>query len=110
MALLKLDNMESGSWKRPISFELDHNEILVLLGRNGSGKTTLLNTIAGLIPVNRGNIFFKDTDITKMNEIKRTELGIRIALEGRQIFPRLSVKKNLLLGGYIQNKNGMTYG
>ena len=109
MTLLKLSKMESGSWRRPISLQVEEKEIVLLLGRNGAGKTTLLNTIAGLVPLNSGRIDLNGIDVTHFDEIGRSNHGIRIALEGRQIFPRLSVRKNLLLGAYNNHKKKESY-
>jgi branched-chain amino acid transport system ATP-binding protein len=100
MTLLCLVAMGSGSWNRPVSVQADVGEVVLLLGRNGAGKTTLLNTIAGLLPVRSGRIEVGKHDVTNLNEHGRNRLGVRIALEGRQVFGRLSVKRNLLLGGY----------
>jgi branched-chain amino acid transport system ATP-binding protein len=98
--LLALRNVESGSWRRPVSFDLQSGEIVLILGRNGSGKTTLLNTIAGLLPVRMGQVSVEGQDVSQMDSIGRTRVGIRLALEGREVFGRLSVEKNLLLGAY----------
>jgi branched-chain amino acid transport system ATP-binding protein len=97
---LRLLNVESGSWRRPISLELREAEAVLLLGRNGAGKTTLLNTIAGLLPTLAGSISFQGSDVTHLDELGRTARGIRIALEGHQVFSRLSVRRNLLLGAF----------
>ena len=96
--------MESGSWRRPISLKFNLNEIVLLLGRNNAGKTTLLNTIAGLVPENSGEIWFNSQNITGFSELERIRYGIRIALEGRQIFSRLTVRQNLLLGAFNEKK------
>jgi len=102
MPLLKLKQLESGSWDRKATLDVEEKEIVILLGRNGAGKTTLLNTIAGLLPVKAGRIFFDNFDITDSDVMHRTDMGIRIAVEGRKVFQRLSVKKNLILGAYNQ--------
>lgn len=98
--LLELRNLESGSWKRSVSFELQTGEIILLLGRNSSGKTTLLNTLGGLLPVRSGQMLIEGRDVTYLESVGRTRCGLRLALEGRQVFGRLSVRKNLLLGAY----------
>lgn len=100
MSLLILDRVISGSWERPVSLGIQRREVLLLLGRNGAGKTTLLNTIAGLIPVRSGRLTVCGRDLTAGDERTRIVSGVRIALEGRQVFRRLSVRKNLLLGAY----------
>jgi len=97
--LLQVKNMESGGWRRPISLAVDTGETVLLLGRNGAGKSTLLNTIAGLTPVRSGQIIIDGTDL----QGRRPQVGI--ALEGRRVFGRLSVQKNLLLGAYCLSNN-----
>lgn len=98
MNILELDRVVSGSWNRPVSLSVRSAEVIVLVGRNGVGKTTLLNTIAGLVPIRSGRLLFMDKDATQLPGYERAQQGIRIALEGRRVFPRLSVRKNLLLG------------
>lgn len=105
MKLLKLTCLMSGTWKAIVTFEIEEGEIVMLLGRNGSGKTTLLNTIAGLLPASSGLIEFNGLDITHFDEQIRSRLGIRIALEGRTAFSRLSVLRNLLLGAYTRQND-----
>jgi branched-chain amino acid transport system ATP-binding protein len=100
MSFLKLDGVESGSWRHAISLEVQAGEVLLVLGRNGVGKTTLLNTLAGLVPINRGTLVFQDEYITRLDAQDRVAKGIQIALEGRRIFRRLSVQKNLELGAF----------
>lgn len=100
MRLLHLDQLESGSWRRPVSLDIGEGEIVLLLGRNGAGKTTLLETIAGLQSVRSGRIKVDGFDVTTLDEHGRIAKGIRIALEGRQLFTRLSVRRNLLLGAF----------
>ncbi|HKO59117.1 MAG TPA: ATP-binding cassette domain-containing protein [Thermoanaerobaculia bacterium] len=98
--LLCLCDVVSGRWDRPVSLHLDHGELVLLLGRNGAGKTTLLSTIAGLVPVRSGRIVVNGRDVSSMDSGGRASSGIRLAIEGRQVFSRLSVKRNLLLGAY----------
>lgn len=103
---VNVQNIISGNWNIPITFKLDKPQILTIIGRNGVGKTTLLNTLAGLLPIKSGSFIFNDEDITNTNEIKRVKLGIRIALEGRHIFTRLTVKENLFIGAlHDKDKN-----
>jgi len=100
MNILQLDKVASGSWNRTVTFEVKAGEVLLLLGRNGAGKTTLLNTIAGLLEIRSGRLSFQDEDITFLSAQERVKRGLRIALEGRRLFPRLSVRKNLRLGAF----------
>lgn len=92
-----------------VSFKLDEEEILALIGGNGAGKTTLLNLISGIIRPSRGNIIFKGKSILSLSPEKIVDLGIIQVPEGRHVFGPLTVKENLELGAYRrrgkQNKN-----
>jgi urea transport system ATP-binding protein len=70
----------------------------VLLGRNGVGKTTLLKSAMGVVPVKSGRITLDGTDITNLPPYRRAALGIGYVPQGREIFNRLSVEENLLMG------------
>jgi branched-chain amino acid transport system ATP-binding protein len=83
-----------------VSFKLDKEEILALIGGNGAGKTTLLNLISGIIKPSRGNIFFKGKSILYLSPEKIVELGIIQVPEGRHVFGPLTVKENLELGAF----------
>jgi urea transport system ATP-binding protein len=70
----------------------------VLLGRNGVGKTTLLKTVMGLVPARSGAIRFDRTDLAGLAPYQRVRLGIGYVPQGREIFNRLTVEENLLMG------------
>jgi branched-chain amino acid transport system ATP-binding protein len=97
---LELHALEAGHWRRAVNLTICPEEAVLLLGRNGAGKTTLLNTIAGLLPIYGGTLCWRGHDVTGLACSDRALHGIRIGLEGRQIFSRLTTRKNLLLGGY----------
>ncbi len=83
-----------------ISLEVDSGEILSVIGANGAGKTTLLQSISGLLKPVGGKIIFNDKEITGLKTEKIVQCGITMVPEGRRVFPDLSVKENLELGGY----------
>ncbi len=83
-----------------ISFKLNEEEILALIGGNGAGKTTLLNLISGIIKPSRGNIIFKGKSILSLSPDKIVGLGIIQVPEGRHLFGPLTVMENLELGAY----------
>jgi urea transport system ATP-binding protein len=83
---------------RGVSLSVAKGECMALLGRNGVGKTTLLKCLMGVLPVARGNIMFEGRDITRMKPHERAALGIAYVPQGREIFARLTVEENLLMG------------
>lgn len=83
-----------------VSLEVNQSEVVTIVGANGAGKTTTLRTIAGLIKPTTGRILFEGEDITKMSAHDIVELGITLIPEGRQLFPDMTVRENLLMGAY----------
>lgn len=83
---------------RDVGFELPHGKVTVLLGRNGVGKTTLLRTLMGLVPARSGRIVFENRELTTAHPYERARAGIGYVPQGREIFARLSVEENLLMG------------
>lgn len=83
-----------------ISLEIYPGEIVCLLGANGAGKSTLLKLISGVLHPSRGKVLFQDQEITRYSPHKIVRMGLSHVPEGRQIFSRLTVMQNLLLGGY----------
>lgn len=83
---------------RGLSFEARPGEITCLLGRNGVGKTTLLKCLMGLIPAKSGEIRWQNQLINTRKPHQRVRAGIAYVPQGREIFPRLTVEENLLMG------------
>jgi len=83
---------------RDVSLAVPGAACTVLLGRNGVGKTTLLKSIMGLVPARSGAIRFDGSDITRLAPYQRVRLGIGYVPQGREIFNRLTVEENLLMG------------
>jgi len=83
---------------RGLSFEAKPGEITCLLGRNGVGKTTLLKCLMGLIPAKSGEIRWQGKTINSRKPHQRVQAGIAYVPQGREIFPRLTVEENLLMG------------
>ena len=88
-----------------VSIEVNHGEIVAIIGSNGAGKSTLLKTVAGLLRPKKGKIFYNDAEITTWPANKSVRGGIVLCPEGRKVFPGLTVWENLRLGAYTRAKN-----
>jgi branched-chain amino acid transport system ATP-binding protein len=91
---------------RNVSIEINEGEIVALIGANGAGKSTTLRAIAGLLTPRAGSIRFRGDDITRLPAHERTLLGIALVPEGRHVFPFLTVRENLELGGFKHRRDG----
>lgn len=79
-----------------VTLRLDSGKVVTLIGRNGMGKTTTISAIMGIIPANDGEILFRGMPILGLAMHRISRLGIGLVPEGRQIFPNLTVKENLI--------------
>ena len=89
-----------------ISLNVRNGEVVTLIGRNGMGKTTSINSIMGITPITRGSIFFEDVQIEHLESFKINRKGIALVPEGRQVFPNLTVRENLV--AISANRNNHT--
>jgi branched-chain amino acid transport system ATP-binding protein len=98
--MLQVDHIETfyGSSQAlfGLSLEVADNEVVTLMGRNGMGKTTTVHSIMGIVACRSGRIVFDGHDITALPSYRIAQLGLGLVPEGRQIFPNLSVRENLL--------------
>ena len=98
--MLKIDSIETAYGTSQVLFglslEVKEGQLVTLMGRNGMGKTTTVRSIMGQAVVNAGSIIFDDINITGMEDFKIAQLGIGLVPEGRQVFPNLTVKENLI--------------
>jgi len=78
-------------------------ELVVLIGANGAGKTTTLKAISGLLRPVAGKIRFEGEDVTGCSSRRMLSLGVAHCPEGRRVFPHLSVRENLQMGGYLRS-------
>jgi urea ABC transporter ATP-binding protein UrtE len=101
MTLLHVEGLDAGYAKigilRDISFNIESGEFLGILGHNGMGKSTLMKAISGTIEATRGSVVFEGQEMTGLPAHRRARAGIGYVPQGRQIFPSLSVKENLLM-------------
>ena len=107
--LLRVESLELAYGEVPacrdISFEVAEGEIVTLIGANGAGKTTTLRGVAGAMLPNRGKILFDGAEVTRMPAHRRALAGIALVPEGRRVFPALTVRENLEMGGFKYRKN-----
>jgi urea transport system ATP-binding protein len=83
---------------RRVSLTAKLGEVTCILGRNGVGKTSLLRAIFGLRPIRSGRIRWEERDLTRLPPYERARAGLALVPQGREIFPRLTVKENLETG------------
>lgn len=104
---LEVSNVTAGYGKitvlRDITFSIQDGQIVGVLGRNGMGKTTLIRCLAGLIVPSSGTIGFGGTDITRLPPHERARRGITTVVQGRGVFPGLTVRENLDMGRIASN-------
>lgn len=106
--MLKLENISThyGAIQalKDVSVEVNHGEIVALIGANGAGKTTLLMTICGAPQASAGRVQFEGEDITAQATAGIMRRGIALAPEGRRVFAQMTVAENLSMGGYFLGK------
>jgi branched-chain amino acid transport system ATP-binding protein len=105
--MLEVENLEAGYGPiralDKVSIQVAEGELVAIIGANGAGKTTLLMAISGVVPVRGGQVRFEGRPVTGLEPHQIVRLGIGHAPEGRRIFPRLSVRENLELGGFTRS-------
>jgi branched-chain amino acid transport system ATP-binding protein len=79
-----------------MEFAVDAGEVVTLMGRNGMGKTTTVNSVMGLLAARSGSVEFEGSRLDTMPAFRIARLGLGLVPEGRQIFPNLSVRENLV--------------
>lgn len=103
--MLKVKNLKVGYGNVPVifdfSFEVKQGEVVSIVGSNGAGKSTLIKTISGILKPTAGEIEFMGERIDTIPAYKIVERGISHVPEGRQVFGKMSIKDNLLLGAFV---------
>jgi branched-chain amino acid transport system ATP-binding protein len=89
-----------------VSLSVAEGETVAVLGLNGAGKTTLLLTLAGVLPLWEGELFFEGEAIGDLSAPERVARGMALVPEGRHVFPGLTVEQNLLLGAWARPQDG----
>jgi branched-chain amino acid transport system ATP-binding protein len=111
-AVLELANVETSYGLSQVLFgvslSIAPGEMVTLMGRNGMGKTTTVRSIMGLTPARAGRIMFLGHEIRGLPSYRVAQMGIGLVPEGRQIFPNLSVRENLLATAVARGGDGWT--
>ncbi|MFN8612654.1 MAG: ABC transporter ATP-binding protein [Vulcanimicrobiota bacterium] len=88
-----------------VSLRVEPGQVVTLIGANGAGKSTCLKVITGLLPESEGQVLWRGRDLKGMPAHKRVAEGIAMSPEGRQVFPRMSVRENLEMGAYLRKED-----
>jgi branched-chain amino acid transport system ATP-binding protein len=107
MPLLDVRDLEAGYGPiralDRVSITVHEGELVAIIGANGAGKSTLLMAISGVVPARAGSITFAGRPLAGLAPHEIVRLGVCQSPEGRRIFPRLTVRENLELGGFTQS-------
>jgi branched-chain amino acid transport system ATP-binding protein len=108
--MLKVRNLEAGYGPlkvlKQVSLHVSTGEIVTLIGANGAGKSTLLRALAGLLEPRGGEVLFAGEPIRGLPAERVVDRGLALVPEGRQVFAALTVRENLILGGYVAARRG----
>lgn len=100
--LLKVEGLWGGYGGKPVlqgvDLQIMPGEMVAVIGRNGVGKSTLMRSLIGLLPAQAGSIRFGGADVTAQGADRRARRGMGYIPQGRDVFPRLTVRENLLVG------------
>ena len=98
--MLRVQGLETAYGSSQVLFgvglEIGEREVVTLLGRNGMGKTTTVRSIMGLAPARGGSIVFREKEISRLPSYRIAQAGVGLVPEGRQVFPNLTVRENLV--------------
>ncbi|MFZ7127346.1 MAG: ABC transporter ATP-binding protein [Desulfobacterales bacterium] len=106
MNILEIDSVSASYGDTQILWDInltvEKGCIVALLGANGAGKTTTLRSICGLLPVTKGRLFYNGMDITARPVDEMANFGITLIPEGRQLFGKMTIEENLIIGSYVK--------
>jgi len=108
MKILEANNIVAGYGKSEIlhgvSIYIEEKEAITIIGPNGAGKSTLLKALMGYIPVFEGNIYWRGDNITHLKPHEKVSRGFGYVPQLGNVFPSLTVRENLEMGGFVQSK------
>jgi branched-chain amino acid transport system ATP-binding protein len=90
---------------KDVSLDVKEKELVAVIGANGAGKTTLIKTISGLLKPRKGKIVFQDKAISEIEAYKIVSRGVVQVPEGRLLFPDMTVRENLEMGGFLERNS-----
>lgn len=106
--MLRADGLVAGYLGAPVirgvSLAIAPGEVFCLLGANGAGKSTIGKSLAGTLPLRDGTVTVDDVDVTSATANQRVRKGVSLVPEGRHLFTALSVRDNIVLGGYTRSR------
>jgi branched-chain amino acid transport system ATP-binding protein len=98
--MLTVEALQAGYGETPVLFDVGFSvaagEVVTLLGRNGMGKTTTIRTVMGMLRATAGRVAFDGVELTALPPYRIAKLGLGLVPEGRQVFPTLTVRENLV--------------
>ena len=107
--MLSVENLVTGYDRdaviRGVSFEVQRRQIMTVLGHNGAGKSSVVRAVIGLLPVWDGTIRLDGRDVTRTGATIRVKSGIGISFQEDSVFPTMTVRRNMELGGYTIAKD-----
>jgi branched-chain amino acid transport system ATP-binding protein len=105
MSMLRIENVTVHYGRKPalqdVTITVEQGEFVGVIGSNRAGKSTLLQTISRLIPLSQGEIVFNGQNISRMASHRIPTLGVAHVPEGRQLFPKMNVEENLIMGAIL---------
>lgn len=108
MKILEVNNLFAGYGKSEIlhgvSIYLENEEAVTVIGPNGAGKSTLIKAIMGYLPIFKGEVYWKGEKITDLKPHEKVKRGFAYVPQLGNVFPSLSVRENLEMGGFIEGK------
>ena len=112
--MLRLESLSCGYGEmtavQGLTLDIPQGKVTAMLGANGAGKSSTIMCIAGHVTVMSGKIIYGGKEIARTTPMARVKAGIAVVPEGRRLFPSLTVKENLIVGGYSQPRENSSKG